>query len=64
MRWKSFGATMTDEGRKLYFSGRDDSHAQGVGFLVHKDNMTVFWDADQLPAVPSPYGCELRPATS
>ena len=30
---------MTDEGHKIYFSGRDDRNEQGVGFLVHKDNV-------------------------
>lgn len=37
MRWKGFGETTTDEGHKIYFSGRDDRHEQGVGFLIHKD---------------------------
>ncbi|XP_063609075.1 uncharacterized protein LOC134783216 [Penaeus indicus] len=37
MRWKSFGENMTDEGHKIYLSGRDDRHEQGVGLLVHKD---------------------------
>ena len=39
MRWKNFGETMIDEGHKIYYSGRDDRHKQGVGFLVHKDNV-------------------------
>ena len=39
MRWKNIGETSTQEGHKLYFSGRDDTHEQGVGFLVHKDNV-------------------------
>ena len=37
MRWKSFGETSTEEGHKVYFSGKKDKHEQGVGFLVHKD---------------------------
>ncbi|KAI0225359.1 hypothetical protein LSAT2_023805 [Lamellibrachia satsuma] len=37
MRWKSFGETSTEEGHKVYFSGKNDKHEQGVGFLVHKD---------------------------
>ena len=35
MRWKNFGETSTLDGHKLYFSGREDKHKQGVGFLVH-----------------------------
>jgi len=37
VRWKGIGETTTDEGHKLYFSGRNDKHQHGVGFLVHKD---------------------------
>ena len=37
LRWKGFGETSTDIGHKLYFSGKEDKHQQGVGFLVHKD---------------------------
>ena len=32
MRWKSIGETTT-----VYYSGKQDSHTEGVGFLVHKD---------------------------
>ena len=39
MRWENFGETMTGDGHKIYFSGRDDRHEQGVGFLDHKDNV-------------------------
>ena len=39
MRWKNFGETSTDEGHMIYFSGREDTHEQGVGFLVHKNNI-------------------------
>ena len=35
-RWKNSGEVQTDEGHKLYYSGEDDRHANGVGFLVHK----------------------------
>ena len=31
MRWKNFGKTTT------FFSGREDKHELGIGFLVHKD---------------------------
>ena len=27
----------TDDGHKVYFSGEEDRHEYGVGFLVHKD---------------------------
>ena len=37
MRWKNFGETTTEEGHKVFFSGKEDKHAHGVGFLVHKD---------------------------
>ena len=35
-RWKNSGEVQTDEGHKFYYSGEDDQHANGVGFLVHK----------------------------
>ena len=37
MRWKNFGKTTTEEGHKVFFSGKEDKHEHGVGFLVHKD---------------------------
>ena len=37
MRWKNFGEMSTDDGHKVYFSGEEDRHEYGVGFLVHKD---------------------------
>ena len=37
MRWKNFGETTTEEGRKVFFSGKEDKHEHGVGFPVHKD---------------------------
>ena len=39
MRWKGMGETTTYEGHKIYFSGRDDRHVQGVRFLVHKNTI-------------------------
>ena len=38
MRWK-LGETTTEnqEGCKLFFSGKEDKHKHGFGFLVHKD---------------------------
>ena len=37
MRWKNFGETTTEEGHKVFFSGKEDKHKHSVGFLVHKD---------------------------
>ena len=37
MKWKNFGETTTEEGHKVFFSGKEDKHEDGVGFLVHKD---------------------------
>ena len=41
IRWKNFGETTTQEGHKLYFSGKEDRHENGVGFLVHKDTVNT-----------------------
>ena len=37
MRWKKFGETTTEEGHKVFFSGKEPKHEHGVGFLVHKN---------------------------
>ena len=37
MRWKYFGETTTEEGHEVFFSGKENKHEHGVGFLVHKD---------------------------
>ena len=37
VRWENFGETSTEEGHKLYFSGKEEKHVHGIGFLVHKD---------------------------
>ena len=37
MRWKNFVEMSTDDGYKVYFSGEEDRHEYGVGFLVHND---------------------------
>ena len=36
MRWKNFGETTTEEGHKLFFSGKEDKHKHGFGFHVHR----------------------------
>ena len=37
MRRTNFGETTTEEGHNVLFSGKEDKHEHGVGFLVHKD---------------------------
>ena len=37
MKWKNFGETITEEGYKVFFSGKEDKRELGVGFLAHKD---------------------------
>ena len=37
MRWKNFGERTTDDGHVIYFSGLENKHEHGVGFMVHKD---------------------------
>ena len=32
MRWKKSGEIPTDGGHRVYFSGKEDKHEQGVGF--------------------------------
>ena len=41
VRRKHFGKTSTAEGHKLFFSGREDRHEHGVGFLIHKDTVNA-----------------------
>ena len=41
VRWKNSGETTTHDGHKLYFSGKEDRHENGVGFLVHKDTVNT-----------------------
>ena len=39
VRWKNFNETTTEEGH--FFSGKEDKHERGVGFLVHKDIVKI-----------------------
>ena len=42
MRWKNFGETTTEEEHEgFFFSGKEDKHERGVGFLVHMDIMNT-----------------------
>ena len=51
LRWKNIGEIITEEGHKVFFSGKEDKHEHGVGFLVHKDIvMSLSWDVAQSPA--------------
>ena len=36
VRWKDFGETTTEEGHKIYYSGKENKHEHRVGFLIHK----------------------------
>ena len=36
-KWQNFGETITEEGYKVFFSGKEDKRELGVGFLAHKD---------------------------
>ena len=54
MRWKNFGETTTEDGHKVFFCGKEDKHEHCVGFLVHKDIVTLSWDVAQSPVGSSP----------
>ena len=41
IRWKNQGESTTNGGHKLYYSGKDDKHEHGVGFLIHKDTVNT-----------------------
>ena len=50
MRWKKFGETTTEEGEhKVFFSGKEDKHKHGIGFLVHKDTVNTVMDVVPVP---------------
>ena len=51
LRWKkNCGETSNPDGHKIFFSGREDKHEHGVGFLIYKDTVMPSWDAVQSPA--------------
>ena len=39
--WKKFGETSIPEDHKLFFSGRENRHEHGVGFIIHKDTLNA-----------------------
>ena len=41
VRFKDFGEVHTTGGHKLYYSGSQERHEQGVGFLVNKENVNA-----------------------
>ena len=45
---EEFGETTTQEGQKVFFSGKEDKHEHGAGFLVHKDVMNTVMGCRQL----------------
>ena len=47
------GEITTEEGHKVFFTGKEDKHEHGVGFLVHKDIVNTVIVA-QSPAGLSP----------
>ena len=48
MKWKNFGLTTPEEGRKVFFSGKEDKHEHGVGFLIHKDIVNTVMGSSRL----------------
>ena len=41
MRWRNFGETITEEGRKVFFGGKEEKRKLGIGLLVHKDFVNI-----------------------
>ena len=37
VRWTGFGETVTEEGNKIWYSGQEKHHQQGVAFIVRKE---------------------------
>ncbi|MGL4418375.1 MAG: reverse transcriptase domain-containing protein [Plesiomonas shigelloides] len=37
VRWTGFGETTTDDGHKIWFSGKETKHEHGVAFIVRKE---------------------------
>ena len=38
-RWTGAGKITTEAGHKLWYSGEENEHVKGVGFLIHKKNV-------------------------
>ena len=45
---KRNGRNNNSRSHKIYFSGRDDRHEEGVGFLVHKNTISVVMGCRQV----------------
>ena len=56
MRWKNFGNTTTEEGHKVFFSGKENKQEHGVGFLVHKGIMNTVMGCRPAGSPPSACG--------
>ena len=39
MRWKNFGETTTEQGHKIFFSGKEDKYKHCIGFLVQSPSL-------------------------
>ena len=39
VRWPNTGEILTEEGHKIWYSGKPKKHKRGVAFLVHKNNL-------------------------
>ena len=48
MRLKNFSETTTEEGHKVFFSGKEDKHEHGVGYLVQRDIMNTVMGCRQV----------------
>ena len=64
VHWKNFGETSSEEGHKLYYSGKENKHEHGVGFLVHKDTVKSVRGVDQYQAGLFSSDCVLHRSTS
>eukprot|EP00794_Sanderia_malayensis_P004079 gene4079-biopygen2550 len=48
MRWLSSGEMVTEQGHKIWFSGKEKRHEEGVGFLVHKDTVRAVMECEPI----------------
>ena len=58
MRWKNFGKT-TEEGHKVFFTGKEDKYENGDGFLVPKDIVNTVTGCRQVSS--RDFSIRLRP---
>eukprot|EP00794_Sanderia_malayensis_P008574 gene8574-biopygen6861 len=48
MRWLSSGEMVTEQGHKIWFSGKEKRHEEGVGFLLHKDTVRAVMECEPI----------------